>query len=339
MNHAFLADVGVPMIFIQWPLMICALMPVIAIEALVIRKRLSLSYGRAFGGAAKANVISTLAGVPLAWALMLILEFATLYPLSLAAEKWHWSLHSPVFYVFYVLGIAWTGPAVTSAWPIALAATLLLVPTFFVSVRLERRFYRRSYAEIDAGVVDRSVWFANLCSYALLFVAACGWLGWEIYKGEEKAPAMRRMLQEHPIDVSYLHDVAIPSCDADTRPKLLSSVAQLEAYLADFDAFMHDVELGKITVWKNLSSGRWQSFVKKPDNWTAVNYADRLGPVETVQKHQNKDPASMIYSFEFNSAGYITRVDFPLDGFSFDEQGRLTRWHAGKWNYWGNPGK
>jgi hypothetical protein len=63
MPHALLADAGVPMIFVQWPLMTCALLPVIAIEALVVRKRLSLSYGRAFGGAAKANVASTLAGV------------------------------------------------------------------------------------------------------------------------------------------------------------------------------------------------------------------------------------------------------------------------------------
>jgi hypothetical protein len=43
--------------------MTCALLPVIAIEALVVRKRLLLSYGRAFGGAAKANVASTLAAV------------------------------------------------------------------------------------------------------------------------------------------------------------------------------------------------------------------------------------------------------------------------------------
>jgi hypothetical protein len=63
MHHTLLADAGVPMIFVQWPLMTCALLPVIAIEALVVRKRLSLSYGRAFGGAAKASAASTLAAV------------------------------------------------------------------------------------------------------------------------------------------------------------------------------------------------------------------------------------------------------------------------------------
>jgi hypothetical protein len=339
MHHALLADAGVPMIFVQWPLMICALLPVIAIEALVVRKRLSLPYGRAFRGAAKANVVSTLAGVPLAWGLMLILEFATMYPLFLAAQKWHWRSDSPVFYVFYFLGIAWTGSPVTSAWPIALAAALLLVPTFFVSVRLERRFYLRSFTEIDAATVDRSVWIANACSYALLFVAACGWLGWELYRGDLKAPAMKRVLQEHPIDVTYLQDVAIPSCDVGSRSKLASSVAQLEAYLADFDACMHDVEQGKIAIRKNLSGGRWESFVERPDSWIAVDYTDRLGPVSDFQKHENKNPAPMIYHFTFNSAGYITRADMPLDGFDFDDHGRLQHWRGDKADYWGNPSK
>jgi hypothetical protein len=183
MHCVILADVGVPMIFVQWPLMICALIPVIVIEALVIRKQLVLSYGRAFAGAAKANLVSTIVGVPLAWAIMLAVEFATLYPAILAAEKWHWRLdESPVFYIFYVLGMAWTGPAGHSAWPIALAAALLLIPTFFVSIRIERRLYRRFYTEQDTISVDHACWSANLYSYALLFLPACGWIAWELHK-------------------------------------------------------------------------------------------------------------------------------------------------------------
>ena len=161
--------------------MIGALIPVIVIEAFVIRKRLVLWYARAFAGAAKANLVSTLVGVPLAWAIMLAVEFATLYPTVLAAEKWHWRLdQSPVLYIFYVLGMAWTGPAAHSAWPIALAATLLLIPTFFVSIRIERPLYRRFYTEQDTVSVDYACWFANLFSYALLFLAACGWIAWEV---------------------------------------------------------------------------------------------------------------------------------------------------------------
>jgi hypothetical protein len=310
---------------------------VIAVEAEVTRRKLALPYRKAFAGAAKANVLSTLVGVPLAWVIMLAVEFVTVFPLAAAAQKRHWDLDSPLFYIFYVLGVAWTGPGGTSAWPIALAAALLLVPTFFMSVWLERPVYRRSYSEIDVGAVDRSVWSANLCSYALLFVAACGWLGWELCRGDLKAPATKRLLQEHPIDIAYLHDVIIPSCDVDCRSKLVSSVEQLEAYLADFKSCMHDVEQGKIAVRKNR--GRWESFVEKPDSWMAVDYADRLGPVGSVQKHENKNPFPMIYMFEFNRAGYITRVHMPLDGFSFDQRGRLVHWHGEKCDCWGNPSK
>jgi hypothetical protein len=183
MQRAFLADVGVPMIFVQWPLMICALIPVIVIEALVIRKRLQMPYARAVAGATKANLVSTFVGVPLAWAIMLAIEFATLYPTVLASEKWHWHLEkSPLMSILYVLGMAWTGPAAHSAWPIALAAMLLLIPTFFVSVRIERRVYRRSYKEQGTASVDDACWFANLWSYALLFFAAFSWIAWELYK-------------------------------------------------------------------------------------------------------------------------------------------------------------
>jgi len=83
--------------------------------------------------------------------------------------------------------------------------------------------------------------------------------------------------------------------------------------------------------------------VEKADSWTAVDYADRLGPVMSVQKHEKMNPDShrspLIYLFQFNRAGYITRVDMPLDGFSFDEKGRLVHWHGDKADCWGNPGK
>ena len=337
MRSVLLADVGVPMIFVDWPLMICALIPVIAIEALIIRKRLVLSFGRAFAGATKANVVSTLVGVPLAWGIMLAVEFATMYPVFWAAERWHWRGESPVFYIFYVLGMAWTGPPVYSIWPIALAAALLLIPTFFVSFRIERRLYRRFYPELDCSAVDSSAWSANLWSYGLLFAVACGWVGWELYKGGEKAPPVPRLIQEHPIDLKYLRDVAIPSVNGDSRPKFVEAVARLEDCLTDFEALMHNVESGKIPVKKNLSRGHWESFVDTEDGWTSIDYREKLGPVESVRKNPKNGRA--IYFFLFNTRGYVTRADLPIDGFEFDETGRLRHWHGDKADYWGNSSR
>jgi hypothetical protein len=337
MHHALLADVGVPMIFVEWPLMFCALVPVIIIETLVLRRQLSLPFGRSLAGAARANVLSTLIGVPIAWAFMLAVEFAALSPIMWAAQKWHWNTESPLFYIFYLVGIAWIGPPTTSFWPIALAAALLLVPTFFISVWIERRSYRCSWRDLDPAAVDHSAWLANLCSYALLFAISCGWLGWEIYHGGERAPLVKRMIQEQPIDFVYLHEGVMPSCDTRCQPKFAAVVAQLETCLTDVEGMMRSVEQGNIPVQKNLSSGSWESIVNTNDSWTFIAYTDKLGPVRSVQKHPRNGPAR--YIFEFNPAGYITRVDLPLDGFDFDDKGRLEHWHGDKCDCWGHPDK
>ena len=333
MHSALLADVGVPMLVLQWPFMICALLPVIAIEAEVIRRRLSLTHGKAFAGAARANLISTLIGVPVAWAIMLLIEIVVGVPLGYAAFKWHWQVDSPLFYLVFA---AWAGPPIYSWWPIALSAAVLLIPTFFVSVRFERRSYRRSYPQNDPSAVDHSVWLANLCSYGLLFAVACGWLGWEIHRGAEKAPVTKRTLQDNPVDRAYLHEVAIPSSDGASRPHLTGGVTRLEAALDDFHIFMRGVEDGKIAIRKNLGRGFWESVVNKPGSWMKAQYADRLGPVISFRKDNLNQ---FIFSFEFNQTGYITEVSMPPDDFLFDAKGRLTHWHREKWDYWGHPGK
>src|SRR5579864_5626084 len=104
MHQPLLADAGIPLLMVQWPLMVCALLPVILVETEVVRRQLSLPYRNAIVGAAKANVLSTAAGVPLAWVIMLAVEFAAGFPFLSAAEKRHWPLeHSPVEYVLDVL--------------------------------------------------------------------------------------------------------------------------------------------------------------------------------------------------------------------------------------------
>src|SRR6266699_5166452 len=104
MHTPLLADMGIPMIFGQWLLMAVALLPVIAIETFVVRRLIGLSTRRALGGAAAANALSTLIGVPIAWITALGIEFSLLYPLDSAAIHWHWQ-DSPFFDVInLVLG-------------------------------------------------------------------------------------------------------------------------------------------------------------------------------------------------------------------------------------------
>ena len=143
-----LANIGVPMIFIQWPLMVSALVPVILVEAMLIRRWVSLSTRDAFIGIAKGNVFSTLVGVPLAWLAMFALEFVVMLPAGLAAEKWKWEFDSPVWQVVgFLFSVAWLGPAEGYLhWMVPAAVALLLVPCFYLSVLLERRSCTRTFA-------------------------------------------------------------------------------------------------------------------------------------------------------------------------------------------------
>jgi len=172
------------MIFVQMPGMLFALVPIIIVEALLIRRWLSLPYGDAFKGVIVANLASTIVGVPLARLAMLVVEFVVMLPVALAADHWHWKLGSPVLGVLgFLLSIAWLGPVERQLyWMIPAASALLLVPSFVVSVWFERRICLRSWGGIDPALVSRGVFNANLASYGLLFVIACGWLGTEYFK-------------------------------------------------------------------------------------------------------------------------------------------------------------
>ena len=179
-----LADVGIPMIFAPWPLMIGALIPVIIAEALFIRRWIPLSYRDAFIGVTKANLFSTLAGVPLAWLALYELERVALLPVAIAANKWYLHfLDSPFSQIVgFPFSEAWLGPADNAPyWLVPLAAALLLIPSFYVSVWLERFICRRAWPDIDSVVVRRGVFRANVASYIVLFFLACGWAGIEFY--------------------------------------------------------------------------------------------------------------------------------------------------------------
>jgi hypothetical protein len=182
MYTPLLADVGLPMIFVQWPLALVGLVPVIVIEAFIIRRSLAVPTGRAFAAATKANLISTLAGVPLAWLMTLLVGGITVVPVIFAADKWHWNMPSPLFEVFsFVFGVAWIFPPDGKAWLIPLAAALLLVPTYFISVWIERPLYRRSLQGADAVCLDSAVRRANMFSYIMLFLVALAFCAWAAY--------------------------------------------------------------------------------------------------------------------------------------------------------------
>jgi hypothetical protein len=171
------------MIFFAWPLMVCALIPVIVVEALLVRRWVPLSYEKAFIGIAGANALSTAVGVPLAWLVMFAAQLAIMLPVGLAAERWNWNLDGPAFEVVgTILSSAWIGDeGANLKWIIPGGMALLLIPCFFLSVRIESWVCLRTWKNSIPADVRRAVYRANVASYLLLFILACGCVCFGLY--------------------------------------------------------------------------------------------------------------------------------------------------------------
>lgn len=182
-----LADVGVPMIVLTWPAMVALLIPVIVIEGLLCKKWLGLKTWQALKTSAVSNLASTIVGIPVAWAVMLAVEFgvfglASNFP---AIQRWD----SPLARVISVLlSSAWLGPPEQKdVWVIPAATLVLLIPFFFASYWIEYRVVRSMVGMPDGEPpnlayprIRRAVRNANLATYGAMFVAVSVWLGFEL---------------------------------------------------------------------------------------------------------------------------------------------------------------
>ncbi|MBI3353090.1 MAG: hypothetical protein HY036_10995 [Nitrospirae bacterium] len=151
------ADAGVPMIFITFPSMLIALIPIIIIESIVMSRYLSLATGRSLKAASIGNIVSTVIGIPLTWLLLVILQLLT-------GGGSAYGLNGP-FKKF--LAITWQAPWLIPYeselyWMIPAATLILLVPFFFASWLIEYKVEKRLLSDIAADRVNRAVRDANL---------------------------------------------------------------------------------------------------------------------------------------------------------------------------------
>lgn len=118
-----------------------------------------------------------------------------------------WGLATPATRLAAVtLQAAWLIPYEPHLhWMVPAASVVLLVPSFIVSIWLERWVLRRRWPERDRPTVNRTVWIANIASYALLFVAGSVWFG--ISKQSNQSP--HQELQSTQMSISC----AIPTSE------------------------------------------------------------------------------------------------------------------------------
>ena len=178
-----LADAGIPMIALTLPLMLILLIPVVVIEAILCKRWLKLTNWEAMNSNAVANLVSTIFGVPLAWAIMLGLQFAAIASVDRRTNLLN--SNSPLATaVVFLLHSAWIGPAEgNNAWWIPAATLVLLVPFFFVSYGIEY-FVMAYMIGMPAGGPENlaysrvrgAVRNANLVTYGAMFLATSIWL-------------------------------------------------------------------------------------------------------------------------------------------------------------------
>lgn len=128
-----LANMGVPMIAIVYPGMGIMLIPVIVLEVVVLRRRLSAPLWPTAIMTPVSNLASTAVGVPLTWALLLGLQIFT-----------GGSGTGPSFDTFVgkLLAVTWQAPwmmpyEADMYWMIPAAILFLPVPFFFASWLIE----------------------------------------------------------------------------------------------------------------------------------------------------------------------------------------------------------
>lgn len=128
------ANVGVPLLAFAWPVHWLALLPIVALEAALVARAIGLPYRELVWPVAKANLWSSLVGVPVAWAAMFLLHLLISYGVFvLPPETIETATVSRPLFPFTV---AWLVDV--STWNVYAAFVVLAIPMCIASIVVER---------------------------------------------------------------------------------------------------------------------------------------------------------------------------------------------------------
>jgi hypothetical protein len=165
------ADIGVPMIFVTMPMMVIALIPIILIESFILARKIRASVKSVLWATSAANIISTFIGIPITWALLVLIQILT-------GGGRAYQIHT---LLGRFLSVTWQGPWLIPweselYWMVPAASLFLLIPFFFASYAVEYVITNKMIKQIPRNDVRKGVYIANIASYALLAICALVWL-------------------------------------------------------------------------------------------------------------------------------------------------------------------
>lgn len=159
------ANIGVPMLFVTFPWMLTALIPIVFAEAGYLYWRLGTEFWELCRISGIANAVSTVVGIPITWSLLVLISFAFGGSHGRPMETWKDKFLSVTLYSPWLLPLG-----NRLHWMIPAAALFLLIPFFFASWLIE--YYTAGFLskEISRDILYHEVFYANLISYGVLFI-------------------------------------------------------------------------------------------------------------------------------------------------------------------------
>ncbi|WP_316368816.1 hypothetical protein [Candidatus Thiodiazotropha sp. CDECU1] len=157
------------MIFLVMPALGLSIIPIILIEAMYLSRKLGLKTASAVKTTTISNLVSTLAGVPLTWLLLVLVQMVAGGGGAFGLDTMLGKVLSVTFQA------AWLIPYESELyWMIPVAGLVLLVPFFFVSWWSEYLVTKKILHDHPAQTVKVVVRNANIITYTLLVLWPIG---------------------------------------------------------------------------------------------------------------------------------------------------------------------
>ncbi len=169
------ANTGIPMIFITFPSMLAALIPIILIETWICRSLLSIQYRKVLGPIVLANVASTFIGVPLSWSLLFGAQCLLGNLIGTIPQRFE-------DLVGALLAGGWISPYYDNFvrselyWMIPIGSAIGVIAAYPISVWIESLVAGRFFEAGLRKAVGQAVQKANNVSYVLLLGLIAVWL-------------------------------------------------------------------------------------------------------------------------------------------------------------------
>lgn len=159
------------------------LLIIVPLEAYLAEKILSLPRMQSQKLSLTANAVSTIAGVPLTWGVLVGCEMLATQT-NLTGVSWD----GPGKVVFFLMTVPWLWPLGSDMyWMAPGAALLLLVPFFFASFWIEYFTGKMLFRDKDPAKMKLWAWRANCISYAFMFFISTIWLTVNIVNHQVRA--------------------------------------------------------------------------------------------------------------------------------------------------------